>query len=166
MNKMYVALVSCTAFAAGILAARLPQLHPADAASTTPTTGWNLHIDAEQHFGQHPKEIAHHWCKAVSNGLTECQIYNSDAPDAQLVAVETIVGPDTYKSFPAGERAMWHWHRTEIPKVNATMPDLSPEEAKKTAEAIAPTYGKIYLLFDPLLTNDQPTGQPMVTVLK
>lgn len=165
MRNVYVALLVCSAFAGGALLPR-PHPRPVTAAFTTPTLGWNLHIDAEQHFGAHPKEIAHHWCKAVSNGLTECQIYDSDAPDAQLVAVETIVSPQTYHAYSPSEQAMWHWHKMEIPKVHATMPDLSPEDAKKTVEQISPTYGKIYLLFDPLATNDQPIGQPTVTVLK
>jgi hypothetical protein len=166
MKKFYVALCICIAFVLGMLVPR-PQSHPAIAASTNPSIGWNLHIDAEQHFGSaHPKEIAHHWCKPVSNGLTECQIYNSDAADAQLVAVETIVGPDVYKTYPASEQAMWHWHKTEIAKVNATMPDTPPDQAKKIVDQISPTYGKIWLLFDPLSTNDQPIGEPTVTVLK
>src|SRR5579884_262835 len=167
MKTLYFALCICLAFALGMLVPR-PAPHSVAAATTNPPSqGWNLHIDAEQHFGPaHPKEIAHHWCKAVSNGMTECQIYNSDAPDAQLVAVETIVGPDTYKSYPASEQALWHWHKTESAKVNATMPDTPPDQAKKIVEQIAPTYGKIWLLFDPLTTNDQPIGQPTVTVLK
>lgn len=167
MNRLLVALCICIAFVAGML---MPRTHTqvAGAATTTPPSqGWNLHIDAEQHFGTaHPKEIAHHWCKAVSNGLSECQIYNSDAPDAQLVAVETIVSAPTYKSFPADEQAMWHWHKTEIAKVNATLPDTPPDQVKKIVDSLTDTYGKIWLLYDPMATNGLPTGEPSVTVLK
>lgn len=169
MNKYYVALSICIAFTLGMLVPRA-HTHAAVAATmtqTSPTQGWNLHIDAEKHFGDaHPTEIAHHWCKPVSNGLTECQIYNSDAADAQLVAVETVVGPATYKSFPASEQALWHYHRTEIPKVNATMPGMSPDDAKKTLASLYETYGKVWVLYDPMTTNDQPVGQPTVTILK
>jgi hypothetical protein len=167
MKTLYVALCICIAFALGMFVPRTGP-HAVSAATTNPPTqGWNLHIDAEQHFGpEHAKEIAHHWCKPVSGGLTECQIYNSDAPDAQLVAVETILPSATYKTLPPSEQAMWHWHKTEIAKVNATLPDTPPDEAKKIVAQMVDTYGKIYVLFDPLSNNGLPIGQPSVTVLK
>jgi|SRR5579884_453488 len=166
MKRLGLILMLCAAFVAGMLMSRsLPQLTAAT--MTPPTAGWTLHIDAEKHFGDaHPTEIAHHWCKPVANGLTECQIYNSDAPNAQLVAIETIVPSATYRSYAPSEQAMWHWHKTEIAKVNATLPDMSPAQAKQVVDAISDTYGKIWLLFDPMATNDQPIGQPSVTVLK
>ncbi len=165
MKTVLSAIALCAAFIAGALVAR--SLPPAGAATgPQPTQGWTLHIDAEKHFGdQHPTEIAHHWCKPVENGLTECQLYSSDAPNATLIGVETIVSPATYKSFPASEQSLWHYHRDEIPKVNATMPDLSADDAKKVTASILDTYGKIWLLYDPMSTNNQPTGEPSVTVL-
>ena len=154
------------AFVFGTLAGHLYGPRPAAAASTNPTQGWNLHIDAQKHFGDaHPEEIAHHWCKPVSGGLTECQIYDSDAADARLVAVETIVTPAAYKSFSADEQAYWHYHKTEIPKVNATLPDMTPAEAAKTVAAITDTYGKVWVLWDPM-TSSNPIGAPTITVLK
>lgn len=45
------------------------------------------------------------------------------------------------------------------------MPDLSPDQAKKVTASILDTYGKIWLLYDPLTTNNQPTGQPSIMVL-
>lgn len=165
MKTLLSAAALGAAFLAGGLFWHALPSGAATPAQNMPSQGWTLHVDAEKHFGDHPSEIAHHWCKAVANGLTECQIYSSDAPNAQLVAVETIVGPATYQSFSPGERAMWHYHKDEIPKVNATMPDLSPAQAAKTMNSIMDTYGKVWLLFDPQSTNDQPTGQPTVTLL-
>lgn len=154
------------AFVFGTLAGHLNGPRPASAASTNPTQGWTLHIDAQKHFGDaHPDEIAHHWCKPVSGGLTECQIYDSDATDARLVAVETIVSPAIYKSFSADEQAYWHYHKTEIPKVNATLPDMTPAEAAKTVAAITDTYGKVWVLWDPMASSN-PIGAPTITVLK
>lgn len=155
------------AFGVGMLAGRMHTALPvAQAATTTPTTGWDLHIDAQKHFGDaHPTEIAHHWCKPVQGGLTECQIYDSDAPDARLVAVETIVSPATYQSFSPTEQALWHYHKVEIPKVNATLPDMTPDQAAKTLAAMSETYGKVWLLWDPM-SNVNPTGTPIVVVLK
>ncbi|MBV9333238.1 MAG: DUF1264 domain-containing protein [Candidatus Eremiobacteraeota bacterium] len=154
------------AFVFGTLAGHLFSPRAAAAASTNPTQGWTLHIDAQKHFGDaHPGEIAHHWCKPVSGGLTECQIYDGDSADARLVAVETIVAPATYKSFPPDEQAYWHWHKVEIPKVNATLPDMSPAEAAKTVAAMTDTYGKVWVLWDPM-TNSNPVGTPTITILK
>ncbi len=167
MSKLGLTVALCVAFSAGTLVSRsIPQLGAATMTQNAPTQGWTLHIDAQKHFGDaHPMEIAHHWCKAVANGLTECQIYNSDAPNAQLVAVETIVAPATYKSFTPQEQALWHYHKDEIPKVHAVLPDLSPAEAQKVIASITDTYGKVWLLFDPMATNDMPTGQPSVSIL-
>lgn len=169
MNKYYAILCVCIGFALGVLVSRSAP-HAVIAATmtqTSPTQGWTLHVDAQKHFGDaHPTEVAHHWCKPVSGGLTECQIYNSDAADAQLVAVETIVTPATYNSFASSEQAMWHYHKTEIPKVNISFPGMSPDEAKKTVAAMSDTYGKVWVLYDPMATNGQPVGQPSVTIVK
>lgn len=155
-----------TAFVLGLALGRLVWGLPSvSAAGTTPTGGWNIHVDAEKHFGANPSEIAHHWCKPVSGGLFECQIYNSDAPDARLVAVETIVTPATYRSFSPAEQQLWHYHKVEIPKVNATMPDMTAQQSAKMIASMLDTYGKVWLLWDPVASSD-PIGMPTITILK
>ena len=138
---------------------------PGRADATKPTDGWSLHIDAKLHFPGKPEMIAHHYCKPVSGGLTECQLYDSDAADARLVGAEVIIAPEVYKKFTAAEKKMWHYHKIEIPTVSATLPDLSQEEAAKVVKSIEETYGKIYLLWDPGVAT-VPTGRPTVTILK
>ena len=136
------------------------------AAPTKPSEGWTLHIDAKKHFGEkNPDAIAHHWCKPVSGGLTECQLYDTDAPDAKLIGVEVIVDAATYNKFSTTEKAMWHYHKEEIPKVDAKLPDVSPEEAAKIVKSIEETFGKIYIIWDPSKSN-VPQGKPDVTILK
>jgi hypothetical protein len=154
-------------FVLGVVAGRwYSPVAAARAASVSPANGWTLHIDAEKHFGDaNPTEIAHHWCKQVSGGLFECQIYDGDAPDARLVEVETIVGPAVYKSFSPQEQAMWHYHKVEIPKVHATLPDMTPEQAAKTVASISDTYCKVWMLWDPMASAN-PVGSPTVIVLK
>ncbi len=166
MKQFYLALCVSAAFVLGLFLA--PHAQPVSAAAmgqTSPAQGWTLHIDAKRHFPDHPNEIAHHWCKAVA-GMLECQIYDSDAPNAHLVAVETIVQPGVYKAFPASEKALWHWHKTEVPKVDATLPGMPLAQQKKVVASILPTYGKVDVLFDPLSTNGLPTGRPTVSILK
>lgn len=171
MSKFAFATALCLAFLVGLAMPRLAGNSAGAAtpssAGTGPSQGWTIHIDAEKHFGDtHATEIAHHWCKPVSGGMTECQIYDSDASDARLVGVETIVSPAIYKSFSAQEQALWHYHKDEIPKVNAKLPDMTPAQAKQLVSQISDTYGKIWMLYDPLSTNNLPTGQPAVVVLK
>ena len=115
------------------------------AAAPKPTEGWTLHIDARRHFPSQPALVAHHYCKDVSGGLIACQICDSDRPDATLVGVEVMVGPETYKTFSAAEKARWHAHKAEIPNVSAARPDLSPEEAAQVVKKMAGTYGKVYV---------------------
>jgi hypothetical protein len=133
--------------------------------ATKPSDGWTLHIDAKMHFPGKSDMIAHHYCKSVAGGLTQCQIYDSDNPDARLVATEVIVGPETYNKFDAKEKKLWHYHKTEIPKVDAKLPDLSADEAAKTVKSIEETYGKVYILWDPS-KQDLPIGRPTLSILK
>jgi hypothetical protein len=165
LKKFFVPCLAL-AFGFGLLLGRLHSPLPAAAADTSPASGWTLHIDADKHFGDaNPAEIAHHWCKTVAGGLLECQIYDSDAPDARLVEVETIVSPAVYNSFSPSEQALWHYHKTELQKVHATLPGMTPDEAAKTIAMITNTYGKVWMLWDPLV-NTNPVGSPTVIVLK
>jgi hypothetical protein len=136
----------------------------APASGLRPTEGWKIHISAKMHFPGRPEMLAHHFCKAVSGGLTECQLYESDAPDARLVGVEVIADPATYARFSPAEQALWHYHRVEIPLVAATLLDMTPDEAARVLNQIQDTYGKIYLLWDPSVQR-LPTGKPSITVL-
>jgi Protein of unknown function (DUF1264) len=141
----------------------------ADAQDATPTTarpsaGFELHIDARAHFPGDPTAIAHHYCKAVAGGMFECLLFASDDPDAPLVGIEVVVDASTYEAFDEAEQELWHYHKEEIPKVEATLPDLSPEEAAQIVAQIEETYGKLYILWDPT-QSEFPTGEPSLTIL-
>lgn len=134
-------------------------------AQPKPSEGWTLHIDSEGHFPGNPDMIAHHYCKPGVDGLVaECQLYASDSPNAILVGVEVVVSPETYNNFSEKEKALWHYHKTEIPRQNVTLPDLSPEEAALVIKSLEETYGKVYLLWDPS-KNNLPVGNPMVSIV-
>ena len=152
---------------AAILSGGLPTSihHQARAASINPSEGFTLHVDADKHYAAHPNERIHHWCKQISKDFIECQLYTSDAPDAELVGIETIVSPRVYGTFSTEEKQLWHWHKYEVPRVNASLPDLSKDDAAKVVAKLLPTYGKIYILWDPM-TDPNPIGQPIVTILK
>lgn len=131
--------------------------------ATMPTDGWTLHVDAKKHVPNMPNTIAHHYCKKLTADFIECQLYDSDKPDAKLFGVEVIVTKETWSKFPAEEKALWHYHKDEIPKVDAKFPDMSAEESEKVMKDIEETYGKVYILWDP--NKGQPVGKPLVSVL-
>jgi hypothetical protein len=168
MTRFHIVAVSSALLAILVVVLLVvPRQSPANAAAMAgPTSGYTLHIDADQHFGDaHPNEIAHHWCKNVSATLIECQLYDSDAPDARLIGVETIVPATVWQTFSPAEQAMWHFHKTELQKIHATLPDTPKDQQAAVIASIAPTYGKVFILWDPM-TSQTPTGQPSVTVLK
>jgi len=129
------------------------------------TSGYTLHIDAGRHFPAHPSEIAHHWCKTISPTLIECQLYDTDSPNARLVGVETIVPTAVWQTFSPQEQALWHSHKTQLKKIQPTLPDTPENQRASVIAALEPTYGKVYILWDPISTKN-PTGQPSITVLK
>lgn len=142
-----------------------PQASPVAQVEDKPHQGFTLHIDAEKHFPADEKKIAHHFCKQVKGGMFECQLYDSDEKDARLVGVETVVDTKTWQGFDVNEQSLWHYHKEEIPKINAKLPDLSPDEAAKVVETLNETYGKVYLLWDPA-KSDLPVGQPSITLIE
>ena len=137
------------------------------ASTSSPVSGYTLHIDASQHYAGHPDEIIHHWCKTFSPSFIECQLYDSDGPNGHMVGVETIVPTSVWKTYSADERAKWHYHRVEIPKLKvAMMPGLTKEQSQKVIASLLETYGKVWILWDPQSTGGKPTGDPTITILK
>jgi hypothetical protein len=130
-------------------------------AAARPSVGFELHIDAKAHFPGDPAAIAHHYCKAVAGGMFECLLFASDDPDAPLVGIEVVVDTATFEGFDEAEQKLWHYHKEEIPLVDAQLPDLSAEEAADVVAMLEETYGKLYLLWDPT-AGDLPIGQPFV----
>ena len=157
-----IAFALIVGFAAGITS-RSAIADPMKTAMTTATDGWTIHADATMHFVNHPNEVIHHFCKPFANGFIECQLYDGHGPQAQLVGVETVVSPAVHATFSASEKRLWHWHKTEIPKIHLVFPGLSKEEAAKMTAGFLPTYGKAYILWDPMDTKN-PIGQPTVRV--
>ncbi len=162
MNRSLVTLFLAFAFSV-LLVCHVFAQEKAATQATKPTEGWSLHVDAKRHIPKMPDMILHHYCKPVSGGLTECQLYDSDKPDARLIGVEVIVDKETWKKFSKKEKALWHYHKIEIPKVEAVLPDVSPEESAKIIKSMEETYGKVYILWDP--ARKEPLEKPWVSIL-
>jgi hypothetical protein len=126
-----------------------------------PNSGWDLHIDAKLHTVGDPEAIVHHYCKTgLAGGIIGCQLYDSDEPDARLIGAEVVVDEAAYQSFSPEEQELWHHYAEEIPKTEATLPDLSSEEATEVVQSLEDTYGKIFLIWD-TTANELPVGQPV-----
>jgi len=168
MKRPVIALAVCLAFAFGLVVSRVHLNIAAASPAGMPSAGWTLHIDAQKHFGAaNSTQIAHHWCKGgLTGGILECQIYDSDAPTARLVEIETIVPTKVWQTFPKSEQALWHYHKVEIPLVHATLPGMPAAQQKKVVASLLETYGKIWMLWDPVDTSGGwPTGKPSIVVL-
>ena len=160
-----VAILVLAIFVASAVSIGVHRSAPVQAASVSPAAGWTIHIDALKHFKNHPDEVAHHWCRPLAAGNLECQIYPSDTADAPLVATEMIVPTATWQAMPASEQRYWHYHKIEIPKVSPKMPDMSPEDAKALGAKLMETYGKVYVLWDPM-DGQMAAGDPYVNILQ
>lgn len=124
-----------------------------------PVDGWRHTGDVTLHFPAHPDKLAHHWCKRINAELTECQLYDSDLPNARLIGIEPIVSAQTFASFSAREKAYWHWHKTS--KARIILPGATPERVRFVNTHRGTSHGKTILVWDPD-QNLQPIGLPRV----
>lgn len=62
------------------------------------------------------------------------------------------------------EQQYWHYHKTELPKVNATLPDLTSEEAAKLKPILDETYGKVVYFWQ--YGDKYSTGVPQVAIIQ
>lgn len=124
-----------------------------------PVDGWLQHGDVDRHFPDHPALFAHHWCKKITARLSECQLYDSDAPNAKLIGIEPIVSDATFRTFTHKEQRLWHWHKTSRSRI--VIPGGTRQEIAQANQRRGTTHGKTVLLWDPWDTLD-PLGLPRV----
>lgn len=125
-----------------------------------PAHGFTLHIDAKKHINEMPDFVVHHYCKTLDKNYLQCLLFDSDQPNAHVIGVETIISPEIYAQLPEEERAYWHYHKDEIPLVDATLPGLSDEEIAKVVAALENTYGRVVISWKP--GDLAPLGMPSV----
>ncbi len=103
-----------------------------------------LHVDAEAGcvFGNAP----HHWFKLSSEGVFFGLVFETDDADAQPVAIEMALTQEAYDKLSPRVQRFYHNHKDEIEMGEVTLPDLSAEEAKKTLDFLATTYGRMILI--------------------
>ncbi|HEU4445800.1 MAG TPA: DUF1264 domain-containing protein [Nitrososphaeraceae archaeon] len=144
--------------------------------------GFNdLHIEAIRHIdpnatqaanqsGQQQQQdmfnlIVHHHCKVYDDMTAACLLFPTGMNDQDKpYGIEFVIPTDMYNSLPEEEKKYWHYHLTELPKVKATTPDMTAEEAAKVKPVLDETYGKVvyfWQLGDPL-----PIGQPTAVIIE
>ena len=58
----------------------------------------------------------------------------------------------------------WYYHLTELPKVKATILDMTAEEAAKVKPILDETYGKVVYFWQ--LGHPAPMGEPFAIIIE
>ncbi len=103
-----------------------------------------LHVDATAGcvFGNAP----HHWFKVSPGGLFFGLVFETDDMDAQPMAIEIVATQEAYDKLSDDVKKYYHSHADEVETGEVMLPDLAPEEAKKTLEFLATTYGRMIII--------------------
>jgi hypothetical protein len=68
-----------------------------------------------------------------------------------------------YNTLPEEEKKYWHYHLTELPRVNATTPDMTAEQAAKVKPILDETYGKVVYFWQ--YGDKLPIGEPKAIII-
>jgi DNA-binding beta-propeller fold protein YncE len=133
--------------------------------------GFNdLHIEAINHLI--PTEdhsvldmIVHHHCKVYDDMTAACILFPTGMGDQDKpYGIEYVIGAEAYDELSEEEKIYWHYHKTELPNVKATLPDLTAEEAEPLMPILNETFGKVVYFWQ--IGDKYPTGEPFVVVIE
>jgi Protein of unknown function (DUF1264) len=137
--------------------------------------GFNdLHIEAIRHIDPNATQgnqqqdifnlIVHHHCKVYDDMTATCLLFPTGMNDQdKLYGIEYVIPANQYNTLPEEEKKYWHYHLTELPRVNATLPDMTAEEAAKVKPVLDETYGKVVYFWQ---YGDQlPIGEPKAVII-
>src|SRR5438105_8047515 len=136
---------------------------PTAQASQSPADGYNVHVLAPHLVDGKVMGPYHHYCKVLaSDPRIVCLIYESTAPNAELMQVEYIMAKKLVR--PAVSRGnwnkYWHDHTVEIASGRVQVLDLPPDKARDVANLVSTTDGLIYHMY--MDKNGLPTGKSSV----
>ena len=136
--------------------------------------GFNdLHIQAIRHLVPDTNDVndpklqavVHHHCKAYDDSTFICLMFHSGMKDQDKpIGFEYIITTAQYNTLPKEEKKYWHYHKIEVPRAHATMPDMTAEEVAKVLPAINETYGKVVYFQQP--QDKFPLGEPYVVIVQ
>lgn len=139
--------------------------------------GFNdLHIEAIRHIDPNATQgnqqqqdifnlIVHHHCKVYDDMTATCLLFPTGMNDQdKLYGIEYVIPTNQYNTLPEEEKKYWHYHLTELPRVNATTPDMSAEEAAKVKPILDETYGKVVYFWQ--YGDELPIGEPKAVIIE
>lgn len=91
---------------------------------------------------------AHHFCRQVNEDFMHCAVFDSGAPDANLVGIEYIVSERLFAELPQEERRYWHPHNGEILSGQLVAPGLPGPVEKELMRGKINSYGKTWHVWD------------------
>jgi hypothetical protein len=138
--------------------------------------GFNdLHIEAIRHIDPNATQgnqqqhdifnlIVHHHCKVYDDMTATCLLFPTGMNDQdKLYGIEYVIPANQYNTLPEEEKKYWHYHLTELPRVNATLPDMTAEEAAKVKPILDETYGKVVYFWQ--YGDKLPIGEPKAVII-
>lgn len=94
-----------------------------------------------------------------------CLLFPTGMDDqAKPYGIEYVIGADSYLELEDEEKIYWHYHKTELPNVKATLPDLTAEEAEPLMPLLNETYGKVVYFWQ--IGDKYPIGEPFIVVIE
>lgn len=137
--------------------------------------GFNdLHIEAINHIDPNATAgydaaflniVVHHHCKVYDDMTAACLLFPTGMDDQDKpYGVEYVIPADMYTGLPEEEKVYWHYHKTELPQVHATTPDMTDEELAQVMPVLNETYGKIVYFWQ--FGDELPIGQPKAVIIE
>jgi hypothetical protein len=138
--------------------------------------GFNdVHIEAIRHIDPNPTQgnqqqdvfnvIVHHHCKVYDDMTATCLLFPTGMGDQDKpYGIEFVIPANQYNTLPEEEKKYWHYHLTELPTVNATLPDITAEEAAKVKPILDETYGKVVYFWQ--YGDELPIGEPKAVIIE
>jgi Protein of unknown function (DUF1264) len=88
--------------------------------------------------------VAYHFCRPLSDDISQCLLYDGTGPDARLIGTEYLVSDAVYQKMPSEEKAYWHDHKYEVDAGLLRSLTQNGDEEKATLAKVRTLWGKIY----------------------
>jgi hypothetical protein len=140
----------------------------------------DLHIEAIRHIDPNATQtaanqsgqqqdifnvIVHHHCKVYDDMTATCLLFPTGMGDQDKpYGIEFVIPTAMYNTLPEEEKQYWHYHLTELPRVNATLPDMTAEEAAAVKSVLDETYGKVVYFWQ--YGDELPIGEPRAVIIE
>lgn len=109
--------------------------------------------------------IVHHHCKVYDDMTAACLLFPTGMNDQDKpYGIEYVIPTKLYNTLPEEEKKYWHYHPTELPKVKATTPDMTTDEAAKVKSTLDETYGKVIYFWQ--FGDELPIGEPTAIIIE